>query len=123
MKNDKAFLELEACRAGGLFWLGLGKSWLRAAEPPSERRWFLFGRLSKELPPWQHVPPRGGQCLFAWEKMSLIICPSWFSNFKAQQEEILRWETALVSAKHFAWRSAGGRWPHDSAASTGAQTR
>lgn len=64
MKNDKALLELEACRAGGLFWLGLGKSWLQAAEPPSERRWFLFGRLSKELPPWQHVPPPPRRAVF-----------------------------------------------------------
>jgi len=122
MKNAKALLELEACGAEGPFWLGFGKSRLRATEPPSEHRWFPFGRLSKELPPWQRVPPCGGHCLFAWEKMSLIICPSWLSNFKAQQEDILRWETAPVSARRFAWRSAGGRRPHGGGAGAGAET-
>lgn len=64
MKNAKTLLELEACGAGGPFWLGFGKSRLQAAERPSEHRWFPFGRLSKELPPWQHVPPCGGQKAF-----------------------------------------------------------
>lgn len=57
MKNAKALLELEACGAGGPFWLGFGKSWLCVAEQPSEHHWFPFGRLSKELPPWKHVSP------------------------------------------------------------------
>lgn len=61
MKNAKALLELGACGVGEPFWLGLGKSGLRAAEPPREHRWFPFGRLSKELPPlaaWVSPLPR-----------------------------------------------------------------
>lgn len=63
--------------------------------------------------------------MFAWEKMSLIICPAWLSDFKAQQEEILRWETALVSGRLCMEVCLGGgpRPRCDSGDSTRAETQ
>lgn len=74
---------------------------------------------------WQRGCPSslGGQCLFAWGKMSLIICPPWLLDFKAEQEEILRWETALVSGGLCMEVCCGGPRPRrGSGDSTGAET-
>lgn len=46
--------------------------------------------------------------MFAWEKMSLIICPLRLSNLKAQQEDILWWETSPVAARMVRGGLCGG---------------
>lgn len=40
--------------------------------------------------------------------MSLIICPLRLSNLKAQQEDILWWETSLVAARMVRGGLCGG---------------
>lgn len=103
-ENCQSFAGAGSLRGRRAFLAGAWEVW--AAEPPSEHRWFLFGRLSKELAAWVSPLPRRAVfvCLGKDEPHYLS---SLVSDFKAQQEEVLRWETALESGG-FAWRSAGG---------------
>lgn len=79
--NAKALLELEACRAGGpCSW---GRSTVGALLVSI---WSPFERAASLA---AAPPTPGRQRLFAWEKMSLVSCPSRLSNFKAQQEDVL----------------------------------
>lgn len=97
MKTAKALLELGACGVGEPFWLGLGKSGLQSHHQSTAGFYLVGFRKS-----WQRgcPPSHGGQCLFAWEKMSLIICPPWSRTLKLSRRRFydgkLPWSQAAL---------------------------